>query len=159
MIQSYLDYELLTIQPFQWVRKIWCNQKGRSRLNEKPILEVIFVTFFKNSSVLINDTQGPGNTNTNGNICIDTSMSDIALNLPWYFWLLMGKSHGYYFQIWSPNYRVAQFNQETLTTASSWKTKIRITINTVWTHPAFKGGKENFKIWLYRRVLGWEKLL
>ena len=37
---------------------------------------------------------------------------NMALKLAWYFYLLMEKPLGHYFQVWSPYYQVAQCNQK-----------------------------------------------
>ena len=39
-------------------------------------------------------------------------MRDMALKLPQYFYLLMEKPLGLYFQVWSPYYKAAQCNQK-----------------------------------------------
>ena len=54
------------------------------------------------------------NIHTTGNSCKDAlPCTNMALKLPQYFCLLMEKSRGYYFQVWSPYYQMAQCNQKT----------------------------------------------
>ena len=77
------------------------------------------------------------NIHTTGNSCRDAlPCANMALKLPRYFYLLMEKSLGCYFQVWSPYYQVAQYNQKTpISISSRWqvrskKAKKRININT-----------------------------
>ena len=54
------------------------------------------------------------NTHTTGNSCRDTlPCANMALKLPQYFYLLMEKPLGHYFQVWSPYYQMAKCNQKT----------------------------------------------
>ena len=54
------------------------------------------------------------NIHTIGNSCRDAlSSANMALKLALYFFLLMEKPVGRYFQVWSPYYQAAQFNQKT----------------------------------------------
>ena len=50
----------------------------------------------------------PRNIHSTGNSC-----RDMALKLPQYFNLVMGKSLGFYFRVWSQNYQETQCNQKT----------------------------------------------
>ena len=59
----------------------------------------------------------------------------MALKLPRYFYLLMEKPLGGYFQLWSPYYQAAQCNQKTnIPVSSRWQVRSekakKITINT-----------------------------
>ena len=52
---------------------------------------------------------------TTGSSCRDAfPCSNMTLKLPWYFYLLMEKPLGRYFQVQSPYYQAAQCNQKTL---------------------------------------------
>ena len=67
-----------------------------------------------NSSVVTNDTQGPWKyihhqKQPQGH----TSMRNVALKQPWYFYLLMEKLFSRYFQVSSPYYQAAQCKQKT----------------------------------------------
>ena len=54
------------------------------------------------------------NIHTTGNSCRDAlPRANMALKLPQYFYLLMEKPLGSYFQVPSPYYQVAQCNQKT----------------------------------------------
>ena len=60
------------------------------------------------------------NIHTTRNSCGDAlPYTNMALKLCWYFYLLMEKPFGRYFQVWSPYYQVAQCNQKTLIPVSS----------------------------------------
>ena len=60
------------------------------------------------------------NIHTTGNSCRDAiPCSNMALKLPRYFYLLMEKPLGCYFQVRSPYYQAAQCNQKTLIPVSS----------------------------------------
>ena len=60
------------------------------------------------------------NIHTTGNSCRDALLcTNVALKLPHYFYLLMEKPLGCYFQVWSPYYQVAQSNQKTPIPVSS----------------------------------------
>ena len=60
------------------------------------------------------------NIHTIGNSCRDAlPCSNMALKLPQYFYLLMEKPLGRYFQVRSPCYQAAQCNQKTLIPVSS----------------------------------------
>ena len=60
------------------------------------------------------------NIPTTGNICSDTlPCANMALKLNQYFYLLMEKPLGCYFQVLSPFYEAAQCNQKTPITISS----------------------------------------
>ena len=51
------------------------------------------------------------NIQTTRNSCRDAlSCANMALKLPWYFYLLMEKPLSHYFQVWSPYYQMAQCN-------------------------------------------------
>ena len=65
------------------------------------------------------------NSHTTGNSCRDAlPCSNMALKLPRYFYLLMEKPLGRYFQVWSPYYQAAQCNQKTLIPISSrWQVR------------------------------------
>ena len=57
---------------------------------------------------------------TIGNSCRDAlPCANMAPKLPQYFYLLMDKPLGHYFQVWSPYYQVAQCNQKALIPVSS----------------------------------------
>ena len=80
------------------------------------------------------------NIHTTGNTCRDAlPRANMALKLPWYFYLLMEKPLGRYFQVWSPYCQVAQCNQKTpIPISSGWqvrseKTKKRLTLITTTT--------------------------
>ena len=52
---------------------------------------------------------------TTTNSCSDTlpcANANMALNLPQYFYLLMEKPLGCYFQVWTPYYQAAHCNQK-----------------------------------------------
>ena len=77
------------------------------------------------------------NNHTMRNRCRNAlSCVNIALKLPWYFYLLMEKPLVYYFHVWPPYYQAAQCNQKTPILVSSRcqvrseKAKKRININT-----------------------------
>ena len=54
------------------------------------------------------------NIHTTGSSCRDAlPCVNMALKLPWYFYLLMEKPLGRYFQVRSPYYQAAQCNQKT----------------------------------------------
>ena len=54
------------------------------------------------------------NIHTTGNSCRDAPpCANMALTLPQYFYLLIEKPLGCYFQVWSPYYQAAQCNQKT----------------------------------------------
>ena len=63
--------------------------------------------------------------------------TNMVLKLPWYFYLLMEKSLGHYFQVRSPYYQVAQCNQKTpipvilKVTGQVWKSQKRISITLI----------------------------
>ena len=60
------------------------------------------------------------NINTTGNSCRDAlPCVNMALKLPRYFYLLMEKPLGRYFQVQSPYYQAAQCNQKTPIPVSS----------------------------------------
>ena len=60
------------------------------------------------------------NIHTTKNGCRDAlPCVNMALKLPWYFYLPMEKTLGRYFQIWSPYYQAAQCNQKTPSPVSS----------------------------------------
>ena len=65
------------------------------------------------------------NIHTSKNSCRDTPpCANMALKLPWYFYLLMEKPLGGYFQVWSPYYQAAQYNRKTPTPISSrWQVR------------------------------------
>ena len=77
------------------------------------------------------------NIHTTGNSCRDAlPCANMALKLPRYFYLLMEKSLGRYFQVRSSYYQVAQCNQKTLPVSSrrqvrSEKAKKRISITLI----------------------------
>ena len=77
------------------------------------------------------------NIHTTGNSCRDAlPCANMALKLPRYFYLLMEKPLGHYFQVWSPYYQATQCNQKTpIPVSSRWQVrsdnaKKRISINT-----------------------------
>ena len=60
------------------------------------------------------------NIHTTGNSCRDAlPCTKMALKLPLYFYLLMEKPLGHYFQVRSPYYQAAQCNQKTFIPVSS----------------------------------------
>ena len=63
------------------------------------------------------------NIHTTGNSCRDAlPCVNMALKLPWYFYLLMEKPLGRYFQVRPPYYQVAQCNQKTpIPVSSRWQ--------------------------------------
>ena len=63
------------------------------------------------------------NIHTTGNSCRDAlPCVNMALKLPRYFYLLMKKPLGCYFQVWSPYYHATQCYQKTPVPVSSrWK--------------------------------------
>ena len=77
------------------------------------------------------------NTHPTGSSCRHAPpCANMALKLPWYFYLLIEKSLGCYFQVWSPYYQAAQCNQKARVPVSSRclvrseKAKKRVSINT-----------------------------
>ena len=53
------------------------------------------------------------NIHTTGNSCRDAlPYANMPLKLPPYFYLMMEKPHGHYFQVQSPYYQAAQCNQK-----------------------------------------------
>ena len=76
------------------------------------------------------------NIHTTRSSCRDAlPWANMALKLPWYFYLLMERPLGRYFQVRSPYYQAAQCNQKTPIPVSlrwqvrSEKAKKRISIN------------------------------
>ena len=65
------------------------------------------------------------NNRTTVNSCRDAlPCADMAQNLPWYFYELMEKPLGRYFQVWSAYYQVAQCNQKTpIPISSRWQVR------------------------------------
>ena len=65
------------------------------------------------------------NIHTTGNSCRDAlPCANMALKLPRYFYLLMEKPLGRYFQVQSPYYQVAQCNQKTpISISSRWQVR------------------------------------
>ena len=65
------------------------------------------------------------NIDTTGNSCRGTlPCVNMALELPQYFYLLIEKPLGRYFQVRSPYYQAAQYNQKTLIPISSrWQVR------------------------------------
>ena len=64
------------------------------------------------------------NIQTTGNSCRDAlPCVNMALKLPQYFYLLMEKPLGRYFQVRSPYYQAAQWNQKTPSQVGSEKAK------------------------------------
>ena len=62
---------------------------------------------------------------TTGNSCRDAlRCTNMALKVPWYFYLLMEKPLSCYFQIWSLYYQAAQCTQKT-PILLSWRWQIR----------------------------------
>ena len=60
------------------------------------------------------------NIHTTRNSCRDTlPCANMALKLPRYFYLLMEKPLDHYFQVQSPYYQAAQYNQKTPIPVSS----------------------------------------
>ena len=78
------------------------------------------------------------NIHTTGNNSRDARpCADMALKLTWYFYLLIEKPLGRYFQVQSRYYLVAQCNQKTpipvilkVMTGQAWESQKRISINT-----------------------------
>ena len=90
------------------------------QVNETPILEVTFVTLTENSSVITNDPQGPWKHPHHQNKLLGhMSMHSMALKLPQYFYLLMEKPLGCYFQVRFLYNQVTQCDQKTPIPASS----------------------------------------
>ena len=79
------------------------------------------------------------NIHTTGNTCRDAlPCTNMALKLPGYFYLLMEKPLGRYFQVRSPYYQAAQCNQKTpknscilKVTGQVWKNQKRISITLI----------------------------
>ena len=65
------------------------------------------------------------NIHTTGNSCRDAlPCANMALKLPRYFYLLMEKPLGRYFQVRSPYYQAAQCNQKTpIPVSSRWQVR------------------------------------
>ena len=65
------------------------------------------------------------NTHTTGNSYrVALPCANMALKLPWCFYLLMEKPLGCYFQVQSPYYQVAQSNQKTpIPVSSRWQVR------------------------------------
>ena len=82
-------------------------------VHETQILDVIFVTLTESSSVIIMTYRDLRNIHTTGN-----SYRDMALKLM-YFYLLVEKLLGHYFQVRSPYHQAAQCNQKTPISVSS----------------------------------------
>ena len=140
------DSNLSGFHPFDnmviiyWVKNR-LKQKGRFWVHETPILEEIFVILTENSSVIINDTQAPEKYPHHWNkLQGHTSVHNMTLKLPQYFYLPLEKPLGSYFQDWSPYCQAVQCNQKTLVPVSSrWqvrseKAKKRISINTNYSY-------------------------
>ena len=116
------------------------------------------------------------NIHTNKNSCRDAlPCANMALKLPQYFYLLMEKPLGRYFQVRPPYYQAAQCNQKTpIAVSSRWqvrfeKAKKRISItattsvhllkpvstdltikpDSILTNPI---GKEYLSYWEYRKI-------
>ena len=74
------------------------------------------------------------NIHTTGNSCRDAlPCANMALKLPRYFYLLMEKPLGRYFQVRSPYYQAAQcslFSCTLKVTGQVWESQKRISINT-----------------------------
>ena len=85
----------------------------------------IFLKLTENSSVVTNDTQRPQKYLQNWKYLQErTTMRKIALQLPWYFYLLMEKPLGCYFQVWYLCYLAALCSQEIPTPVSStWQVR------------------------------------
>ena len=61
-------------------------------------------------------------TKNNGKDALPST--NVALKLPWYFYLLMEKPLGRYFQVRSPYYQAAQCNQKTpIPVSSRWQVR------------------------------------
>ena len=65
------------------------------------------------------------NIHTTGNSCRDTlPYANLALKLSKYFYLLMEKPFGHYFQVWSPYYQAPQHNQKIhIPVSSKWQVR------------------------------------
>ena len=92
------------------------------------------------------------NIHTTGNSCRDAlPCANMALKLPRYFYLLMEKPLGHYFQVWSPYYQAAQCNQITpIAVSSRWqvkseKAKKRRRINTNYSYYQCSSPKASIK--------------
>ena len=83
------------------------------------------MTLTENSSVVTNGTQGPQKYPHHWNSCRDAlPCMKMALKLPWYFYQLMEKPLGRYFQVRSPYYQAAQCNQKTpIPVSSRWQVR------------------------------------
>ena len=78
------------------------------------IFEVIFVTLTESSSVKSNDTQRPRKyPHHQKYLWRHTSMRDMALKMSRYFYLMMEKPLGCYFQVCSPFYQAVQCDHKT----------------------------------------------
>ena len=100
----------------------------------------LFGTLTENST---ENTQGPRKYHTTRNSCRDAlPCANMALKLPRYFYMLMEKPPGCYFQVQSPYYQAAQCNQKTpILVSSKWqvrseKAKKRIITATTGVHLA-----------------------
>ena len=82
----------------------------------------------------------PRNIHTTGNSCKDAlPCTNMALKLPWYFYLLMEKPLGRYFQVRSPYYQAVHCNQKTAILVSSrWLMR-----------------SEKANIYIYQSLEGW----
>ena len=82
------------------------------------ILEVIFVTLTENSSVVKNNTQGTLEISTPQEIAVRPHFH-VRHGTTQYFYLLIEKPFGRYFQVWSPYYQAAQCYHKTPLPVSS----------------------------------------
>ena len=115
------------------------------------------------------------NIHTTGNSCRDAlPCANMALKLPRYFYLLMEKPLGRYFQVQSPYYQAAQCNQKTpILVSSRWQVrsgdaKKGISINTnhsyhqrssPWASPNWSNNKARFSFNQPNRKRGVAKLV
>ena len=104
------------IWPYLIQLKLDQKQKGKLWAHEIPILEVIFVTLNKKSSIVTNDCREIAKG--------DASLRSMTLKLPRYFYLLMEKPLNRYFQFQSPYYQAAHCNQKThIPVSSRWQVR------------------------------------
>ena len=95
-------------------------------VHETPIVEVIFVTLIENWSVITMTPRDLRHIHITGNSCCRDALLcvNMALKLPQYFYLLMEKPLGRYFQVRSPYYQAAQCNQKTpIPVSSRWQAR------------------------------------
>ena len=83
------------------------------------------LTLIENSSVVTMTPSNIRNIHTTGKSCRDAlPCTNMALKLPQYFYLLMEKTLGYYFQVQSVYYQAVQCNQKnTYSCISRWQVR------------------------------------